>query len=59
MNQKEHKEIHLELHKNLDMLLEDFIIHNDKKYIGNTTILELVEWSYQQTLTPIERYNNE
>jgi len=50
---EQHKKIHIELHKNLDALLADFIRHTDKR-LHDTNILQFMEWSYQQTLNPTE-----
>ena len=52
MNKEKHKKRHKELHKYLDELIADFIIHNDNKFLNNTTIMELMKWSYQQTQSP-------
>lgn len=51
MEKKEHIERHKELHKYLDELSADFISHT-KKLVSETTIMELMEWSYQQTIKP-------
>lgn len=53
MTPEEHKQRHIELHKKLDELAADFLIHT-KKRLGNSTILELIEWSHEQTLNPTE-----
>ena len=41
-----------ELHNSLDELFADYITHNTGKYPSNTTVLELYQWSYQQTKEP-------
>lgn len=46
-----HREIHKELHKAFDQLLADFIYHTEK-LPSKTTLTELIEWSYEQTLNP-------
>ena len=51
MNEQEHKERHIELHKALDELLADFISHTEGS-LGKTTIMELIEWSHRQTISP-------
>lgn len=51
VTQEEHKRRHDELHKALDELAADFICHMGKT-LGGTPILELMEWSYQQTIAP-------
>jgi len=51
MNEKEHKQRHVELHKALDELLADFISHTTF-LPSKTTIFELMRWSHQQTIKP-------
>ena len=53
MTREEHIEIHKELHQNFDRLLADFIYHTGK-LPSKTTLMELMEWSYQQTINPTE-----
>lgn len=53
MTNEEHKQRHTELHQKLDELLADFIA-NTGRLPSKTTVLELVNWSYQQTLKPEE-----
>lgn len=53
MDKKEHIDRHIILHKNLDELLVDFI-GITKKLPSQTTIIELMDWSYQQTKNPTE-----
>ena len=48
MNKKEHLKKHIELHKALDELMADFIYHT-QKLPSETTVTELMEWSYEQT----------
>lgn len=55
ITEEEHIERHKVLHKCFDELLADFI---DKagRTLSQTNLIELVEWSYQQTFKPdIER----
>jgi hypothetical protein len=54
MNKEEHKERHAMLHKLLDELVADFIIHTDKRP-SITTVLEFMQWSYEQTINPSEK----
>ena len=49
---EEHKKRHIELHKALDELIADYITHHDQKRPSNTTVMELLEWSYKQTQNP-------
>ena len=51
---EEHRQRHVELHKNLDELVADWIIHNPGKFPSSTTILELIRWSHQQTIVPTD-----
>jgi len=48
-----HIQRHILLHQYLDELLADFIIHTNK-LPSKTKIIELMEWSYQQTQKPTE-----
>jgi len=48
MNEKEHIELHIELQKKLDELVADFI-YNTGKRPSETKIIDLMEWSYEQT----------
>ena len=54
MNLQEHKERHVFLHKCLDELAADYISHTER-LPSKTTVMELMEWAYQQTLTPTEK----
>jgi hypothetical protein len=56
MNDKEHKERHELLHRMLDELLADFLAQTGK-LPSQVSVVELMEWSYQQTLqpTPLEK----
>jgi len=53
MTEQEHKEWHIEKHKQLDMLLGDWIEHSGK-LPSTSTVMEFLEWSYQQTIKPHE-----
>lgn len=60
LNPKFHQMRHVHLHRSLDELVADFIRHNMKsKHDGrpicgltNTSIMELMQWSYTQTQQP-------
>ena len=54
MTVDEHKAIHIELHKKFDELLADFIDQTEKS-LDQTTVMEFMMWSYQQTQNPTER----
>jgi hypothetical protein len=51
MNEEEHRVRHQELHRALDELLADYITHTGG-VPSKTTVLELVEWAHQQTISP-------
>ena len=53
MDREEHKQRYELLHKELDELLADYIRHTGK-LISNSTLLELMEWSFKQTENPTE-----
>ena len=48
MKNKEHKERHQLLHKMLDELVADFI-QETGKLPSETKLIELMDWSYEQT----------
>ena len=50
----EHIKCHEELHKKLDSLIADFMIHTGKLLLSKVTVMELMKWSYQQTINPTE-----
>lgn len=52
MNELNHKQRHQELHKAVDELLADFLVHNPGKVPSGMTVMELIEWSHQQTQEP-------
>lgn len=51
LTEAEHRERHLQLQRALDELIADFIDKTGKMPSG-ATVMELMEWSYQQTLKP-------
>jgi len=51
MSQEEHKARHVELHKNLDELLADFIERTGKTP-SHTTVMEFLTWSFEQSKQP-------
>lgn len=51
MNELEHKERHEQLHKSLDELVADFISHNDIS-LRDVSVMDLIQWSYDQTQNP-------
>ncbi len=54
MNEKKHMERHRELHKALDELVADWISHTEK-LPSRSTVMELMQWSYEQTTKPAEK----
>jgi hypothetical protein len=40
------------LHAMLDELLADFAMHHPPRVLSETNLIELIEWSYQQTIEP-------
>ena len=58
ITKEEHLERHKELHRELDELLADYVYHT-KKLFSESTIMELMEWSHQQTQNPTEIYDEE
>jgi hypothetical protein len=53
LDKQEHRERHAELHRALDELASDYMIHTGRP-LSDTTVLELVEWSHEQTKKPTE-----
>ena len=54
MNKKEHKKRHIELHKMLDELVADMITHKKGFMPSSATVIELMQWSHEQTINPKE-----
>lgn len=52
MTKEEHRKEHEKLHESLDLLMADYISHT-KKRLSNSTLMELMQWSHQQTLDPV------
>jgi len=52
MTKEEHQSIHKELHKSFDQLLGDFLMHHPYKRLNEILLMELLEWSYRQTIEP-------
>lgn len=52
INVKQHRQIHKIQHEVLDLLVADFLRHNEGKLLSDTPIIELMKWSYKQTLEP-------
>lgn len=54
MKREEHIAKHQMLHKHFDELLSDFIMQNPGKRLSNTTLMDILNWSKQQTINPTE-----
>ncbi len=48
---EKHKQLHIKLHQNLDELIADWLSQTEK-LPSKSTVLELMQWSKQQTETP-------
>ncbi|GAH72254.1 unnamed protein product [marine sediment metagenome] len=63
MTPKQHQKRHEELHHALDELLADWLSHSTsyKKgaLLSKRKVKELMEWSYQQTINPVEKNDKE
>ena len=53
MSKIEHQGEHIRLHNSLDELISDFY-KATKKSLRETSIMELLAWSFEQTLNPVE-----
>lgn len=53
MTPEEHKARHQMLHKHFDELVADWISHTNN-LPTKSTVYDLMEWAYQQTLKPTE-----
>jgi hypothetical protein len=53
MDREEHIKRHKELHASLDELMANMIMHTNKMP-SKTTVMELMQWSHQQTIEPTE-----
>jgi hypothetical protein len=57
MTKEEHRRRHVDLHEALDELMADWALHQPRdgtKLYSNTTITELMKWSFEQTQNPRE-----
>lgn len=52
-NIEKHRKRHVELHKSLDELVANWITHTDS-LPSKCTVMELMKWSYSQTISPDE-----
>jgi hypothetical protein len=49
-----HRARHIELHKAFDELLADYLMQHADALPSKMSLLELIEWSHQETITPTE-----
>lgn len=56
MTREEHRARHIELHRAFDELVADWLNHNLTRdcHLSNTSIMDLMKWSHQQTIEPTE-----
>lgn len=54
LTREQHRARHEELHKMLDELAADWMVHTGKR-CSTGTVLELMEWSNQQRVEPTEK----
>ena len=54
ISKEKHIEQHKELHRSFDELLADFITNTEKRP-SNTTVLEFLQWSHSQTISPDDK----
>ncbi len=52
MTANDHRKIHEALHKSLDQLVADYLLHNSHKLPSSTSLTELMTWAYEQTIKP-------
>lgn len=55
MDKKDHIKLHIELHESLDKLIADFLFHTEG-ILSETTVFELLEWSFRQVTEPTEKH---
>ena len=51
MNKADHRQRHIDLHRNLDELLNDAIQYGGL-LPSKATVLDLLRWSFEQTVAP-------
>jgi hypothetical protein len=49
-----HKDRHIQLHRELDSVVADFIRVNSNKLLGSTSLLEFLEWSGKQAKVSLD-----
>lgn len=54
LDRTEHRAAHQQLHDSLDELLADWFAHVKSARPSTSTVLELMQWSHQQTISPDE-----
>jgi len=54
LTRDEHRARHEQLHRGFDELMADYLAHNRDALPSNTTLMDLVQWSFKQTQEPDE-----
>lgn len=55
MTPEEHKNRHIELHRALDELFADYIMHHPDDFsFTQMPLLKLITWAYEQTQNPTQ-----
>lgn len=52
--EQEHRVHHVQLHEALEMLVSDYLAHHPTRVMASVSVLELFDWSNQQTIEPVE-----
>jgi hypothetical protein len=52
MTDEQHRARHGELHQALDELIAGWAMHNPGKMYSSSTIMDLMQWSFEQTRHP-------
>lgn len=58
MDKERHAKHHSTLHRHLDELMTDYMTFHPGAVPSKTTVLELMQWSYTQTVEPSELPNS-
>lgn len=58
MNKEQHAKHHGTLHRHLDELMADYMTFHPGALPSETTVLQLMQWSYTQTVEPSELPNS-
>jgi hypothetical protein len=47
-----HRKRHSDLHTAVEELLDDYLAHHPRALASNTSVTELLQWSYGETIAP-------